>query len=695
MQRNRLEVLYRGAGVKPPSLINITGVIGEQIRTVNNFLAEMRKRRDKGKIEAILTCFKAFNQELAKNRVDMQVIFKKKEEEKEDLEKRLLVRLLGETIVLTAESIETCYPNSEEFPCKRFELSVVVEGLALLKYLLLTCKLHRLGLHKLDGLLVFCLKAAREAQLVVERDLEKKASHGLEKSILSLAMSISCNLVKLWDGILPKECLSHIEGLLTISKSSTFPKLIRFAETLCGEEAEQKLFQQLTSRVLTIQEDKSFVLEAALTKSKKFIKKLVTCMVSFIHTIKDLSSVKTSEEYCDKITTYIREKSLCKAGIDLSKNFLTQEPYIHIRIYEVQKFNIPENIINYYIGESVFSQSIVLINALMVGRRKTFFKDYLQWLQFEGGVLQKTFDFFFREDIEKKSQLEWTNDQPESNAYFSNIESIRIQYLRMCTSWLDGDPTIKRSNMFISSQDKEILLQRISPFCKKKLEIDDLEKYCFEYNRKVKPVEEVLDASLLTSTLPYFTQRDQEKPELPFDKIQAPGSGLIVKLINHLLANPKNSSCSYWICTLFETFTRGVNPFIQVFFTVSGLTCHLIDRLIEDKSMNKNTMQIYFDLLGELVKYSVFNLTLLTSMISRKGSTSEFYQLLTKSIVDSNVLIRTCLLTDFFIQTVCGLTSLEEEGNILNLLNVDMSRLYKRLIEAVTPQNMSFESSFL
>jgi hypothetical protein len=212
----------------------------------------------------------------------------------------------------------------------------------------------------------------------------------------------------------------------------------------------------------------------------------------------------------------------------------------------------------------------------------------------------------------------------------------------------------------------------------------------FNYSRKNEPVESVLNFKIIDENVSLLMGK-------PFEEIHMEKSGIIVKLLHKLFTAPKNSSYIFAICTFFETYLRGVNPFMQVFFTLGGLLDHLLVQQVREQEQNsKMITQIYFDLLGEMVKYNTFTLSAMDSILISRSLPLQFEQLVNKNLVDSNVFVRSCLLTDFYHQEFSPRSSGNLEANIgspmLQSVKRDIKNTCKELIQAVTPKNISYEN---
>lgn len=67
--------------------------------------------------------------------------------------------------------------------------------------------------------------------------------------------------------------------------------------------------------------------------------------------------------------------------------------------------------------------------------------------------------------------------------------------------------------------------------------------------------------------------------------------------------------------------------------------------LLSKKVKRVNTKQIFFDFLGELVKFNKFNLNVLLLLLKERGLEHKLFELINSNHIDSNVLTRSIVLT--------------------------------------------------
>lgn len=137
-------------------------------------------------------------------------------------------------------------------------------------------------------------------------------------------------------------------------------------------------------------------------------------------------------------------------------------------------------------------------------------------------------------------------------------------------------------------------------------------------------------------------------------------NGLLSYLILTFMCECKYSASKYWLSACLETIIRGNNPFLQYYLVSFGLCEYVLYEIIyikqeyldktTENSQNKNSLlflQIYFDLLAELVKYNPYILHRLSDCLVDKNERNEFEGRVVsiETIIDSNVFIRSVYLT--------------------------------------------------
>lgn len=123
-------------------------------------------------------------------------------------------------------------------------------------------------------------------------------------------------------------------------------------------------------------------------------------------------------------------------------------------------------------------------------------------------------------------------------------------------------------------------------------------------------------------------------------------SGLMVKIIEVLMKEPADSVYRFWLASCVEAFLRGSDPIDQEYVAVTGLMEHLVAEVLDGSSGFKcaASLQIDFDLLGELIKFNPRMFAHLNKILHGSKLT-RFIEVLVSNLVDSNVFIRSIVLS--------------------------------------------------
>eukprot|EP00850_Spirogloea_muscicola_P011111 SM000068S20543 [mRNA] locus=s68:73193:78835:- [translate_table: standard] len=124
--------------------------------------------------------------------------------------------------------------------------------------------------------------------------------------------------------------------------------------------------------------------------------------------------------------------------------------------------------------------------------------------------------------------------------------------------------------------------------------------------------------------------------------------GLIVKIAEVLMREPADSFYRFWLASCIEAFLRGSDPRDQAFMASTGLMSHLVDEILKGAYPCAASLQINFDLLGELVKFNPVMFLLLMRLLPEEKF-DRFIKVMVTQLVDSNVFIRSVMLSlEFF-----------------------------------------------
>ena len=111
-----------------------------------------------------------------------------------------------------------------------------------------------------------------------------------------------------------------------------------------------------------------------------------------------------------------------------------------------------------------------------------------------------------------------------------------------------------------------------------------------------------------------------------------------------------SSNLRYWQASWIESFTRGCNPYLQLFVARSGILKFLIKDIITIQTQDDANLQTAFDILGEMIRFNKRTLLILESHI-KKTELQKFKDKWVSHLIDSNVFIRSLWLTLYKLTT--------------------------------------------
>eukprot|EP00246_Nothoceros_aenigmaticus_P018067 TRINITY_DN9316_c0_g1_i1.p1 TRINITY_DN9316_c0_g1~~TRINITY_DN9316_c0_g1_i1.p1 ORF type:complete len:883 (-),score=147.83 TRINITY_DN9316_c0_g1_i1:126-2774(-) len=120
--------------------------------------------------------------------------------------------------------------------------------------------------------------------------------------------------------------------------------------------------------------------------------------------------------------------------------------------------------------------------------------------------------------------------------------------------------------------------------------------------------------------------------------------GLIMQILRVLVAEPADSLYRFWLASCVEAFLRGADYHDQELVASTGLMEHLLSEILKTGFRCANSLQINFDLLGELIKFNEVLFRRFTKLL--KGEKFyQFVEVLVTNLVDSNVFVRSVVLS--------------------------------------------------
>ncbi|XP_071534122.1 short transient receptor potential channel 4-associated protein-like [Panulirus ornatus] len=137
--------------------------------------------------------------------------------------------------------------------------------------------------------------------------------------------------------------------------------------------------------------------------------------------------------------------------------------------------------------------------------------------------------------------------------------------------------------------------------------------------------------------------------EYPTEQMCSGSQGLLSKIVEALKKETTGSTFRFWFSRAIESYLRSANPYAdQVFLLRRGLLKHLAGSLLQcdPGPSQKEVLQSTFDLLGELLKFNVEAYRKLDNIISTEAKEKKLFRLVTKNLVDSNMLVRSLVLSN-------------------------------------------------
>jgi len=142
-------------------------------------------------------------------------------------------------------------------------------------------------------------------------------------------------------------------------------------------------------------------------------------------------------------------------------------------------------------------------------------------------------------------------------------------------------------------------------------------------------------------------------PDLEMERLAAGeggssvGTGQVMScLVKALTKQPVDGTFRFWLASATESFLRGLRPGAQLFVARLGLLSHLVDDILDKGFKPASSLQMDFDLLGELLKYNHAVLAMIECHFDEiSGGFERFVEVMMSSLIDSNVFLRASMLT--------------------------------------------------
>jgi len=180
--------------------------------------------------------------------------------------------------------------------------------------------------------------------------------------------------------------------------------------------------------------------------------------------------------------------------------------------------------------------------------------------------------------------------------------------------------------------------------------------------------------------------------------------GLLTKIVEVMKKEPTTSTFRlwFWLARAVESYLRGDTSYCdQIFLMRRGLLTHVAGNIVEHEIRHKEILQSSFDLLGELIKFNIEAFKAFDAILTTDSKFEKFVAMVNKSLVDSNMFIRSLILSLEHFRTegsekvslALGLLD-QKDSKLVNYIG-DFQRqldyLYK-LINIITVQNLTQEN---
>ncbi|KAK8404993.1 hypothetical protein O3P69_001519 [Scylla paramamosain] len=185
--------------------------------------------------------------------------------------------------------------------------------------------------------------------------------------------------------------------------------------------------------------------------------------------------------------------------------------------------------------------------------------------------------------------------------------------------------------------------------------------------------------------------------EYPAEQMCSGSKGLLLKIVEALKKETTGSTFRFWFSRAIESYLRSPNPYAdQVFLLRRGLLKHLAGSLLQcDPGPNqKEVLQSTFDLLGELLKFNDKAYKRLDSLIAAEFKEKQLFSLVTKNLVDSNMLVRSLVLSHDYFVRVQGAEAFVAKSRTLHHVSTFRQRLsfLVQLIKTISVDTLTQEN---
>eukprot|EP00658_Telonema_sp_P-2_P067349 TRINITY_DN56261_c0_g2_i1.p1 TRINITY_DN56261_c0_g2~~TRINITY_DN56261_c0_g2_i1.p1 ORF type:complete len:436 (+),score=107.86 TRINITY_DN56261_c0_g2_i1:58-1365(+) len=122
--------------------------------------------------------------------------------------------------------------------------------------------------------------------------------------------------------------------------------------------------------------------------------------------------------------------------------------------------------------------------------------------------------------------------------------------------------------------------------------------------------------------------------------------GFLLQLIHLLLSLPRDSIYSFWLAACVHKWVQASTPREQHFVaTIPGWMEYVTNQIIQSDDQCFTIRQVYFDLLGEMIKYNPTTLRLLEVILDHSSLHQPFKEMIQAHIMDASIFLQCVCLT--------------------------------------------------
>ena len=386
------------------------------------------------------------------------------------------------------------------------------------------------------------------------------------------------------------------------------------------------------------------------------------------------------------------------------KTKITQQKKYYITVFKYSTYQI---------------EMLFVLSTLLCSKRKVEIQDKVNALKIIP-ILDDYIEYMEWGNIFSKIRRPYFNDEQinfqDESAYHGegcccdSDTALKIQYLRLIYSFCcrDDDNVTNKLELF-SEKDITFFMNNgymniLAMALKEKYNLYKKSIYATMSRNFIDIYEEIIsgfdsDCSYESIEKIMINMVDVKNISNKVDEYNESDSniGLLHKLIYKYMRECYYSSSKFWLSSCIEIMLRGNNTFFQTYIACSGMIpCLLYDILYSQKEQNQ-IMQLSFDILGELIKFNRGNFYLLSYYFADTKEANEFYKkiLMKDSLVDSNVLLRSIILSNYFFDKTDEGNNVKQENfftkkcKLCSYIQDKVEIIFVMLISIIHPDNVN------